>query len=71
MKIFCERLKEMRVQRGLTQKALAIYLEIGENAYQNYEYGKREPNYETLVKLCKKLNVSADYLVGLVDKPTN
>lgn len=67
MSIFSERLKEVRRLREITQKEMAIYLNISENAYQNYEYGKREPNYKSLIKLCQKLNVSADYLIGLTD----
>jgi transcriptional regulator with XRE-family HTH domain len=65
MSVFSERLREMRKLRGVTQKALATHLGISENAYQNYEYGKREPNYKTLAELCRVLEVSADYLIGV------
>lgn len=65
MSVFSERLSEMRKLRGVTQKALATHLGISENAYQNYEYGKREPNYNTLAELCRVLEVSADYLIGV------
>ena len=37
-----------------------------------YEQGNSEPNMDTLVKLAKYFNVSADYLIGLTEvKATN
>lgn len=68
MSTFSQRLKEVRILKGMTQKSVAEHLGISENAYQNYEYGKREPKYQTLVKLCRLFNVSADYLIGVVDE---
>lgn len=69
MILFPQRLKEVRGSQKITQKATADFLEIREQAYQMYEYGKREPNFETLEKLCNYFNVSADYLLGLSDDP--
>ncbi|SNS03229.1 Helix-turn-helix [Anaerovirgula multivorans] len=69
MVLFAQRLKEIRVSQKITQKAVAEFLNIKETSYQHYEYGKREPNYETLFKLCHYFNVSADYLLGLSDDP--
>ncbi len=66
--IFAERLKEVRISRNITQKAVADYLGIQETSYQHYEYGKREPNFDTLVKLAKYFDVSSDYLLGLSDR---
>ena len=65
-----ERLILCRKSAKKTQKELSVFLEIAERAYQNYEYGKREPNNDTLIKLCNYFNVSADYLLGLSDDPT-
>ena len=67
--LFAERLKEVRTSNKVTQKMMAQFLEIQPNAYQMYEYGKREPNYATLIKLCTYFNVSSDYLLGLSDNP--
>lgn len=44
-------LKEARHKAGLTQKEVAEYLEISENAYQNIEYGKRIGKIENWDKL--------------------
>lgn len=66
---FGSRLKEIRSSKKVTQKAMAEYLEIQETSYQMYEYDKREPSFETLVKICDHLQISADYLLGRSDKP--
>ena len=65
--MFAERLKQLRLNKGDTQKILAEYLGIIEKSYQKYEYGIREPSFDTLIKLCKYFDVSSDYLLGLSD----
>lgn len=44
-----------------TQQEMADYLGISRQAYSNYETGKREPDYETLLKLGEYLDCSIDY----------
>ncbi len=60
---FNEKLKELRVSKGLSQHFMAEQLKINDRSYQNYEYGKREPNIETLVQLSIILDVSLDNLL--------
>ena len=64
MATFTDRLKELRKAKGVTQKDMAKFLGMVEQAYQMYEYGKREPNHETTIKLADFFEVSLDYLVG-------
>ena len=71
MDIFSERLKEMRTKRELTQQQLADLIEVSRHTVINYEVGRRMPDLEILKNLCEKLNVSSDYLLGLIDKRTN
>lgn len=47
-----------------TQQEMADYLGISRQAYSNYETGKREPDYETLLKLGEYLDCRIDYLLG-------
>jgi len=61
---FNERLKELRITSPYTQKQLAEMLGISEVAYQNYEYGKREPRLKSLIALADIFHVTLDYLVG-------
>ena len=56
-------LKELRIQRKLTQKEVADFLQISRSAYTNYETDKREPDRETLLKLSEYFDVSVDYLM--------
>ena len=46
-------MKELRIQSGLTQKALAEKLGVSPTGYAGYEQGYREPDFKTLVKICK------------------
>lgn len=67
MKIFCERIKKLRIEANLTQAEVSKALNMSRNAFTNYENGIREPSLETLTKICKFFDVSADYLLGLED----
>ncbi len=63
-KILSERLKECRKKAGYTQNQVAIYCDITEKTYQNYELMTREPKLEILVRIADLYNVSLDYLAG-------
>ena len=62
-----ERLKELRKEKGLTQKQVADALGISDKGYGYYELGQREPNIAMLKALCDFYDVSADYLIGRTD----
>lgn len=66
-KILASRLKECRSNKSLTQGQVAIYCNITEKAYQNYELMTREPKLEILIRIADFFNVSLDYLVGRTD----
>lgn len=55
---------------GLPQIKVAIYCDITERAYQNYELGNREPKLNIIIRIAQFYKVSIDYLVGLTDDPT-
>ena len=57
-------LKEIRKAKGIGQEKVSEDLGISLRAYQNYEYGAREPNLEMLCKLADYFNVTTDYLLG-------
>lgn len=69
MSKFSNRLRFIRNQNKKTQKNISDFLQITDRSYQNYEYGLREPNIETLIKLADFFDVSLDYLVGRSDNP--
>lgn len=67
-KILSQRLKACRKEKDYTQAQVAIYCDITEKAYQNYELGTREPKVSILIRIADLFNVSMDYLVGRSDK---
>ncbi len=64
---FYKRIKLLRNERGLTQKATAEKLGIGYRAYQCYEYQERYPDFQGLIAIADFFDVSLDYLVGRSD----
>lgn len=57
------RLKELRLNKEVSQAVIAEYLGVTKQAYSLYELGKREPDFETLLKLGEYFDVSIDYLL--------
>lgn len=59
-----ERLRELRLERKLSQNDIAAKLNISASAYGFYEQGKSIPNATTLEILSNLYDVSIDYLMG-------
>lgn len=67
MSKFSERLVLSLKNNGMSQSELARKINVTQKAINNYFCGKREPSYDVLIKICKALDESSDYLLGLVD----
>lgn len=65
MESFGERLKDLRIEKGLTQQQLAQQIGNAQSAIVYWESNKQEPSISVLKKLCLFFDVSADYLLGL------
>lgn len=63
MEKFSERLRELRKDKGLTQKQLAEAIGAHERGIRFYESG-RLPDVPSLIKLADFFDVSLDFLVG-------
>lgn len=50
---FSNKIKKLRTAKGLTQKQIADYLNVSQNAIYNWENGKREPNMEMQKQIAK------------------
>lgn len=61
--MFNKRLREVRMNSGLTQQNMADKLGISLNAYQKYEQAERSPSLECLVSIADIFDVSLDYLL--------
>ena len=64
---FCDRLRVLRKERGLTQDQLAIKTNISQTAISNWEAGNRSPSIEYVITLANYFQVSLDYICGLED----
>ncbi len=62
--MFTDNLKFLRKERNISQQEIADYLNITRQAYNNYENGKREPDYEILLKLGEYFEVTVDDLLN-------
>lgn len=64
---FGGRLRAARELRGMMQADLGAAADIPPNRISNYELGYAYPQARSLIALCKVLDCSADYLLGLDD----
>lgn len=64
----CQRMKELRKEKGLSQKKIADVLGVLYQQYARYENGEREIPLHHAVTLAKFYGVSLDYLVGMTDE---
>lgn len=62
---FGSKLKELRLQAGLTQKQLAEQIGITKSVVSFYELRERTPSPDVLIKLATVFHVSTDYLLGI------
>ena len=63
------RLKEFRKEHKITQEKLAKILNISRSTIAEYERGTNIIATPFLYTICKKFNISADYLLGKTDSP--
>lgn len=64
---FKDRIKDLRNENGLSQRAFAKLLGINHSQVAKWETGQLEPNLTMLMKIAVEFDVSADYLLGLKD----
>ena len=64
-----ERIKNVREDRDLTQAQVGKLLNKSQQGYNHIETGRAELKIDDLALLCRYYDLSADYLIGLVDKP--
>ena len=69
IKLSSERLKEIRKENNLTQIKLADILNVDNSMLAKYEKGNYIIATTYLYHICKKYNISADYLLGKIDHP--
>ena len=68
MEIFAERIRELRIEHGLTQEEVGKIIGVKRYAVYSYEKGRSCPEMKGLVALADYFDVSMDYLAGRTDK---
>jgi len=68
-KHFHQRLRHIRVVRGLSQSELAKLADLHASAVAHFESGSRLPSFENIRALAIALRCTADYLLGLSPSP--
>lgn len=62
---FANRLKELRIEEGLSQEDLGKEIGVSRGSISYYEKEERVPDVVILAAISKYFNVSTDYLLGL------
>ena len=61
------KLKELRIEKGLSQRKLGETLGVCNQTVSFWETGSREPDLDSVVKIADYFGVSTDYLLGRRD----
>lgn len=67
MNKFAERLKELRIEKGLSQNQLSKLTKISPRAIGMWESRQRTPNIEAIITLARFFGVTTDYIIGVSD----
>ena len=67
MKIFAERLKELRLEKNISVLQLSKELKVSDTTVGRWEKATIIPNIEHLRNIAVYFGVTTDYLVGLED----
>ena len=65
---FCDKLRLLREEEGITQSALAENLGVSQSAVAQWEAGTRVPTAGAIVAIARYFDTSADFILGIVDE---
>ena len=63
-----KRIRELREDRDLPQRAVAQMLGMSQTGYSKYETGENDIPTQVLIKLADFYETSTDYLLGRTDR---
>ena len=67
--VLVNRIKELRLAKGMKQTELASLLACARTAVSKYELGQLDVSSATICRLCDIFGCTADYLLGRSDRP--
>ena len=62
--MFSDRLKNLRIEKSLSMRRVALDLNMAYTTYVSYEKNEREPNSEALIAIANYFDCSIDFLIG-------
>jgi len=68
MDIFEVRLRELRKEKGITQKELANAINTTDDSVYSWEKGRSQPSIDSIRKICRYFDITSDYLLGLEEE---
>lgn len=66
--MYISRLKDLREDSDMSQEQIAQLLNCSQQAYSNYENGKRSLPYELLIKLAEIHKTTPNYILGITNE---
>lgn len=63
-----ERIRDMRIDKGLSQEEIGKMLNVKQNTYSQYELGVLNYPLDVVITLAEFYGTSVDYLLGLTDE---
>ena len=63
------RIRDLRIDRDLSQTELANILGMSQSGYSKYETGENDVPTAILIRLSQFYHTSVDYLLGLTNDP--
>lgn len=63
------RISSMRGYRRMTQEQLGGMVGVSKQTISNWEHDYRSPNADNIIALCRAMECTADYLLGLTNDP--
>ena len=64
---FAKRIKELRLERKLTQRELSEYFGFDRSTVSDWETRGREPSFDLRIEIANYFDVTLDYLLGKTD----
>ena len=65
--MFGKRLKDLRQERGMTQKELSAKINCDQSMITRWESGENEPTASYIIKIAEVFETTADFLLGISD----
>ena len=63
-----QKIKELRIQKSMTQKELSFMLNISQQALSHYEMGDRDISLDLLKKICVIFDITSDELLEIANR---